>query len=204
MRPSRAIELFRVCRPAARFAQIMKTASILLLAFLALGAHAAPVNQARPGPAVPADAALISGDTSIEKGVLTIALRSTGPEFTEWTHVFIDIGDSRQSYDHKAERPAGFGLEILLEADRAYRFNGDDPSVWTWSQIADLSVERSIAGDVLTLRVPIGPLGLPLNRPVHIFAVAYTPDYAEALDTLPRGNTPWRMTVSDHAMKAAR
>lgn len=182
----------------------MKTAHLLLIASLALGAHAAPVTQPRPGPAIPADAALISGDTSIEKGVLTIALRSTGPEITPWIHVFVDIGDSRQSYDHKAQRPAGFGLEILLEGDFAYRFSGDDPAVWTWNQISGASVERQIAGDVLTLRVPVAPLGLALDRPVHIFAVAYTPDYAEALDSLPRGTSPWRMTVADHAMKAAR
>lgn len=178
--------------------------SSFFAALVVTSLSAAPFTQPRPGPSIPADAALVSGDTSIEKGVLTIALRSTGPEITEWTHVFIDVGDSRQSYDHKSARPAGFGLEILLEADRAYRFTGDDPSVWTWTQIPDVTVERQIAGDVLTLRIPVAALGLPRGRPVHVFAVAYTTDYAETLDTLPRGASPWRITIADHAMKAAR
>mgnify|MGYP001480168481 CR=1 FL=1 len=160
---------------------------------------AAPFTQPRPGPAVPADAALISGDTAIEKGVLTISIRSTGPEITDWIHIFLDVGDSRQSYNHNSDRPCGFGLEIMLEGALAYRFNGDDPSVWTWSLIEGVAVERRIDGDVLTLRVPVAPLGLPAGRPVHVFAVAYTGDYAETLDTLPRGGTPWRMVVSDHA-----
>lgn len=165
-------------------------------------AFAAPFTQPRPGPAVPADAALISGDTSIAKGVLTIALRSTGPEITDWMHVFLDLGDSRQSYNHNSQRPAGFGLEILLEGTLAYRFSGDDPAVWTWTQIPGVTVERSIAGDVLTLRLPVSALGLPADRPVHVFAVAYTPDYAEPLDVLPRGTTPWRMVLSDHALQS--
>lgn len=181
---------------------IMKTVHVLLPLLLALSAHAAPVTQPSPGPAVPADAALISGDTSIEKGVLTIVLRSTGPEITQWTHVFIDIGDSRQSYNHNSERPCGYGLEYMLEGNLAYRFSGDDPSVWTWSQVAGVAVERQIAGDVLTLRLPVAPLGLPADRPVHVFAVAYTADYAETLDTLPRGRAPWRMIVSEHAMQS--
>ncbi len=175
----------------------------LLSALAAASLAAAPVTQPRPGVAVPADAALISGDTAIEKGVLTIHLRSTGPEITEWMHVFIDIGDSRQSYNHNSERPRGYGLEILLEGESAYRFNGDDPSVWTWARIESLVVERRVVGDVLTLRMPLAPLGLPTGRPVHLFAVAYTPDYAETLDTLPRGVTPWRMVVSDHALQSA-
>lgn len=178
--------------------------SSLFAALTAVSLTAAPFTQSRPGVAVPADAALISGDTAIEKGVLTISLRSTGPEITDWVHVFIDVGDSRQSYNHNSARPGGFGLEIMLEGNLAYRFSGDDPSVWTWTQIPGLSVERQIAGDVLTLRLPVVPLGLSAGRPVHVFAVAYTPDYAETLDTLPRGREPWRMVVSDHAMQATR
>lgn len=175
--------------------------SSVLAALAAASVSAAPFTQPRPGVAVPADAALISGDTAIEKGVLTISLRSTGPEITDWVHVFIDVGDSRQSYNHNSERPCGFGLEIMLEGSLAYRFSGDDPSIWTWSPIEGVAVERKIAGDVLTLRLPVAPLGLPAGRPVHVFAVAYTGDYAESLDMLPRGKTPWRMVVSDHALQ---
>lgn len=183
----------------------MKTFPTVLFAAAALASalSAAPFTQPRPGPAIPADAALISGDTSIANGVLTIAIRSTGPEITDWIHVFIDLGDSRQSYNHNSQRPAGFGMEIMLEGSFAYRFSGDDPTVWTWTRIEGVTVERSIAGDVLTLRLPVAPLGLISGRPVHVFAAAYTPDYAEPLDTIPRGATPWRMVVSDHALQAA-
>ena len=177
--------------------------SSLFAALAAASLSAAPFTQPRPGAAIPADAALISGDTAIEKGVLTISLRSTGPEITQWLHVFLDVGDSRQSYNHNSERPAGFGLEIMLEGGLAYRFSGDDPGAWTWSQIAGVTVERKIAGDVLTLRLPVAPLGLPAGKPVHVFAVAYTPDYAETLDTLPRARAPWRMVVADHAAQGA-
>lgn len=178
--------------------------SSVLAALASSSLLAAPFTQPRPGAAIPADAALISGDTAIEKGVLTISIRSTGPEITQWLHVFIDVGDSRQSYNHNSERPAGFGLEFMLEGNLAYRFSGDDPGVWTWSQIAGVVVERSIAGDVLTLRMPVAPLGLPADRPVHIFAVAYTPDYAETLDALPRGKAPWRMVVAEHAAQGGK
>lgn len=178
----------------------MNISRLLLLAALAVTSlSAAPFTQPRPGPSIPADAALISGDTSIEKGVLTITIRSTGPEITPWLHVFIDIGDSRQSYNHNSQSPCGFGLEFMLEGNLAYRFSGDDPVVWTWTQVAGVAVEREIAGDVLILRLPVAPLGLPADRPVHVFAAAYTPDYAEPLDTIPRGKTPWRMVVADHS-----
>lgn len=183
----------------------MNTLRSILLATLALtSAYAAPFTQPAPGPAVPADAALISGDTAIANGVLTIALRSTGPEITDWTHVFIDIGDSRQSYNHNSQRFAGYGLEIMLEGTLAYRFTGDDPTVWTWTQIEGVTVERSISGDVLTLRLPVAPLGLRAGVPVHVFAATYTPDYAEPLDMMPRGTTHWRMIVSDHSLQPVR
>lgn len=178
--------------------------SLLLAAATLSSAYAAPFTQPIPGPAVPADAALISGDTAIANGVLTIALRSTGPEITDWIHVFIDIGDSRQSYNHNSQRPAGFGLEIMLEGTFAYRFTGDDPTVWTWTQIEGVNVERSITGDVLTLRLPLAPLGLRPGLPVHVFAASYTPDYAEPLDMLPRGSTPWRMVATNHSLQPAR
>lgn len=182
----------------------MNIPRLFLLAALAVSSlSAAPFSQPRPGPSVPADAALISGDTAIENGVLTISIRSTGPEITQWMHVFIDIGDSRQSYNHNSERPCGYGLEYMLEGDKAYRFSGDDPGVWTWSQVAGVAVERAISGDVLTLRLPVAGLGLPADRPVHVFAVAYTADYAETLDTLPRGQAPWRMVVVEHAAQGA-
>lgn len=172
----------------------MKILRLLPLAALTLvSAYAAPFTQPRPGPAVPADAALISGNSSIDDGVLTISIRSTGPEMTQWTHIFIDVGDSPQSYDHTTDRPCGFGLEIMLEGELAYRFSGDDPRVWTWTQIAGVTVTRSIAGDTLTLRLPVAPLGLPTDRAVHVFAVAYTENYAVALDTIPRATLPWRM-----------
>ena len=176
----------------------------LLAALAAASLPAAPFTQPRPGPSVPADAALISGDTAIEKGVLTISIRSTGPEITAWLHVFIDIGDSRQSYNHNSQNPRGFGLEIMLEGENAYRFSGDDPSVWTWTQIPGVTVERSITDDVLTLRLPVAPLGLPADKPVHVFAASYTGDYAEPLDTLPRGSSPWRMVVSPHSAQGAQ
>lgn len=183
----------------------MKTSLLPLLAlFSAATLSAAPFSQPIPGPAIPADAALISGDTAIADGVLTIALRSTGPEITDWMHVFIDIGDSRQSYNHNTQRAAGFGLEIMIEGTLAYRFTGDDPTVWTWTQIEGLTVERSISGDVLTLRLPVAPLGLRAGLPVHVFAATYTPNYAEPLDTLPRGPTPWRVVMSNHSLQPVR
>lgn len=173
----------------------MNLPRLLLLAALATTAHAAPFTQPRPGPSVPADAALVSGDTAIADGILTISVRSTGPEITQWTHVFLDIGDSRQSYDHNSERPCGFGLEILFEGELAYRFANDDPRIWSWTPIAGATVQRSIAGDTLTLRVPLAPLGLPADRAVHVFAVAYDENYATALDTLPRATLPWKLSV---------
>lgn len=176
----------------------------LIAALSAAVLGAAPFSQPRPGPAVPADAALISGATSIEKGVLTIAIRSTGPEITQWTHVFIDIGDSRQSYNHNTQSPCGFGLEFVLEGAQAYRFSGDDPSVWSWTPVAGVTVDRQIAGDVLTLRMPLAPLGLPADKPVHVFVATYTADYAEPLDVMPRGKTPWRIVVSEHALQSAQ
>lgn len=182
----------------------MKTAILSAFLALSLSAHAAPVAQQRPGPAVPADAALISGDTMIEDGVLTIAIRSTGPEITPWIHVFLDLGDSRRSYNHNSERPCGFGMEIMLEGDIAYRFNSDDPSVWAWTPIEGASVDRRISGDVLTLRLPVAALGLPGHRSIHVFAVAYTPDYQDTLDTLPRENTPWRVTLINHKLSPSR
>lgn len=174
----------------------MKTAFLLLLALLGSSALAAPFTQTAPDNAVPADAALVAANATVANGVLTLALKTDGGDFTSWTHVFIDLGpDARPSYDHSSGKPAGRGLEILLEGGQAYRFSGDSPSVWSWTPIAGVTVERTVTGSTLTLKTPLAPLGLPSGGTVKLFAVTYTANYADTLDTLPRDAHAWTFAV---------
>ena len=157
---------------------------------------AEPFTQPAASTTAPAGAGLIAANATVANGILTLSLKSNGGDFTAWTHVFIDLGPAaKPSYNHTSGKPAGNGLEILLEGAQAYRFSGDSPTVWSWTPLSGVTVERTITGDTLTLKTPLAPLGLPSGGTVKIFAATYTDNYAETLDTLPRDTRAWTFAV---------
>jgi hypothetical protein len=178
---------------------MMKPTFFLLFALLCSSVSAQPFTQPAPAVGVPSEAALTSAKTSVSNGILTIELKAKGGEFTAWTHVFIDLGASaKPSYIHSSGNPASTSLELLFEGAQVYRFSGESPSVWSWTPLPGVTVERTISGDTLTLKTPLAPLRLPSGGTVKFFASTYTGDYADTLDTIPRDTRSWNFTVPKH------
>jgi hypothetical protein len=174
----------------------MKPSLLLFLALLCSPAFAQPFTQPATATDAPEGAGLIAANAAVANGILTLSLKSNGGDFTAWTHVFIDLGPAaKPSYNHTSGKPAGNGLEILLEGAQAYRFTGDTAYVWSWTPLSGVTVERTITGDTLTLKTALAPLGLPSGGTVKIFAATYTENYAATLDTLPRDTRSWTFTV---------
>ncbi|MFA6962309.1 MAG: discoidin domain-containing protein [Opitutaceae bacterium] len=176
----------------------MKPTLLLFLALLGatVTAQSQPFTQPASATNAPAGAGLIAANAAVANGILTLSLKSNGGDFTAWTHVFIDLGPAaKPSYNHTSGKPAGNGLEILLEGAQAYRFTGDTPYVWSWAPLSGVTVERTITGDTLTLKTPLAPLGLPSGGTVKIFAATYTENYADTLDTIPRDTRSWTFAV---------
>ncbi|HEY9249225.1 MAG TPA: hypothetical protein VIO38_08840 [Rariglobus sp.] len=158
--------------------------------------QAQPFTQPAAATTAPKGAGMLAANATVTNGILTLSLKSNGGDFTAWTHVFIDLGPAaKPSYNHSSGAPAGNGLEILFEGTQAYRFTGDSPTVWSWAPLSGVTVERTVAGDTLTLKTPLASLGLPPGGTVKIFAATYTENYADTLDTLPREMRSWSFTV---------
>lgn len=181
----------------------MKAIALLLLALLVPAAWAQPFTQPPSATGVPASANLTNATATVANGILTLTLKASGGEFTAWTHVFIDVGPATSpSYNHSSGQPAGRGMEILFEGGQAYRFAGETSTVWSWTPIADVTVERIVTGTTLTLKSPLAALSLPSGGTVKIFAATYTENYADTLDTLPRDTRAWSFVVPKYTAPA--
>lgn len=174
----------------------------LLFTLLASAVSAQPFNQPAPASAAtaPIGTSLLSGNATVASGILTITLKTKGGEFNAWSHVFIDLGPAaKPSYAHTSGVPAGTSLELLFEGSQVYRFSGESSSVWAWTPLAGVVVERAVVGDTMTLKTPLANLGLPSGGTVKLFAASYTPDYTESLDTLPRDTRSWTFNVPKYS-----
>lgn len=172
-------------------------------ALCALPLAAAPVVQPTPSDSSTPEAVLIEADAQVRDDRLVVVLRSFKAPITPWTQVFFDVAERTPSFRHPSGGVAGEGLDILVEGESVYRFAGAKSDVWNWTPLPGVSVRRSLAGDTLTLDMPIAALGFEAARAPRAFAATYTQDYGATLDTLPRGVATWTLDVASAVREAA-
>lgn len=165
----------------------------LLLWVLVSQVVAAPLTQSTPAKSVPAEARLIAGDSVIENGDLVITVRGDGTALTPWTHLFLDTVQPGSAFIHSSGQPAGASLDFLIESGNAYRFSGHDSHEWNWTPIPGAVLSSTVSGDTTRWVLSLASLAIAPQTTVRAFAVTYTPDYQDALDTLPRDNATWRI-----------
>ena len=95
-----------------------------------------------------------------------------------WRHAFIDTDDDGGTGYRVPEVSGGLGADYMIENGTLYRSNG---SIWSWSEVKDVSPLVSAAGGAYRWRVPVSALDSPHGRLRVVFngsggsADAYTP-----------------------------
>jgi len=172
--------------------------------FGALPIMAAPFEQPALTGDSSADAILVRAEAGTRGDRLVVSLRSRGSSITPWTQLFLDVSDRTPAFRHPSGGPAGEGLDLLVEGESVYRFSGEGAEVWSWTPLPGVSARRSVSGDTLTLELPLDAIGPEPGRSPRAFAVTYTPDYAETLDTLPRGSATWTLEIGQTSPAVVR
>jgi len=138
---------------------------------------------------------LVAGVAAIVDDNLVIEVMG-GERPSAWIHMFIDSDGNKQTgFNHYLGASAGLGLDMMIEGDIAYRFSGEDSSVWSWTPDAAVSVSKSYRKDILIIKLPASVA--KLSEAPTFLSVVYTGDYAEAIDCLPRNGGVWTISSSD-------
>ncbi|MFV0338185.1 MAG: hypothetical protein ACK5LK_08090 [Chthoniobacterales bacterium] len=182
---------------------LLSSLSVALFAVTSIYAEPFTQDGEATQSAAPPTATLVSANAEDLDGTLTITVESVDPDITPWTHVFLDTDGEETGFQHASNVAAGKGLDILLEGNIAYRFSGEDPTAWNWKQIPDVVVERSISGNTLTVSLPVAALELTKDSALKGFIATYVEDYASTLDTLPREDKKWKISLTSSDKSAA-
>ena len=162
--------------------------------FSLLNAAPQPVRQDALDRVEPSET-LVAGIAALDGNALIIEVMGEERP-SPWLHMFIDSdGDKQTGFNHYLGGTAGRGLDMMIEGDIAYRFSGEDPSVWSWTPDTTVSVNRRYHEDVFVVELPAS--AVKLSQTPTFLSVVYTDGYAEALDSLPRNGSVWTVSKDD-------